>query len=49
MSNLSIQEVITIVGDKELQLAAKYKDIKALEAKIRELENKIKELEKKDG
>lgn len=57
MANLSIQEVITIIGNKELALASKDKDIEALQAKIKELGDKIKglmevktsEKEKSDG
>lgn len=57
MANLSIQEVMAIIGNKELTLISKDKDIGALQAKIKELEDKIKglmevktsEKEKSDG
>lgn len=49
MANLSIQEVISIIGNKELQIISQNKDIEILQAKIKELEDKLKEKEKSDG
>jgi hypothetical protein len=49
MANLSVQEVISIIGNKELQIISMAKDIEALQAKIKELEDKLKKKEKTNG
>lgn len=44
MANLSNQEVMMIIGNKEIQIVGRDKEIELLNIKIKELETKIEEL-----
>lgn len=47
MAELSIQEVMAIIGNKEIQITGRDKDIQELQIKIKELETKIELLSPK--
>jgi uncharacterized protein (DUF3084 family) len=47
MANLSIQEIMIIIGNKEIQITGRDKDIQELQNKIKELEAIISGEDKK--